>query len=79
MSNVVMAGETGTAATKNSTTFVDDLMTAVAAPLKAISGDTGTYHSENVVGLAAVVWGCAGFAAGDLWGAKVPFLGGRRA
>lgn len=78
MSNVMMAGASGTAATKNSTSFVDDLMTVLSAPMKVISGDTGTYHSENVLGMAAVVWGLAGFAAGDKWGASVPFLGGRR-
>lgn len=75
MSNVVMSGTT---ATKNSTSFLDNVMTVASAPLKALSGDTGTYHSEDVIGMAAIAWACAGFAAGDKWGASVPFLGGRR-
>lgn len=67
--------------TETPTTLIDKLVSAVTIPLGALTAEnatTSTFYNAADAGIASVAAFTAGFAAGDLWGDSVPFLGQRR-
>lgn len=73
---------TGTTAAVSNTTIVDNLMLGVTSPLAILSKEDEAegveYYSKKSVGQAVLVGAAAGFVAGDIFGDRVPVLGGRR-
>lgn len=73
---IPLTGVTGV--TKTSTTLFDKALGVVTLPLAAFKSDETAFISEKDAGVAVISGMAAGFALGDKFGAKVPFLGGRR-
>lgn len=79
---VTAAGVTAAGVTRTATTLVDNIVGGILSPLKAFSPEnadgSGTYVSEKAAGQGALLAFGAGFVTGDMFGDKVPLLGGRR-
>lgn len=80
MAKIIVSGTTEAPVyTKSATTVVDGITLAITAPLTALSSAEQTeYYSKDTVGVAAGVGMIGGFVLGDMFGDKVPLLGGRR-
>jgi hypothetical protein len=64
--------------TEVETTLVDDLMSALASPLKVLEGEPTEFVSPRVAAFAAIGYGLGGVMVGDRWGDSIPVLGGKR-
>lgn len=79
MSNMITKGGTAEAPTYVETeqTLVDNVVDAVTSPLNAFS-ESNEFINKQDAAQQVLIGAAAGFVAGDIWGAKVPVLGGRR-
>lgn len=79
---VTAEGAAAAGVVKTSQNIAQKALGVITLPLAAFKKEeasgAGTYVSEQSAGVAVIGAAVAGFMAGDLWGAKVPFLGGRR-
>lgn len=79
MSKIVKGGtEASPTYTHTATSLMDKALLAVSAPLAVFGGESTEFYSKDDVGVASAVGLTAGFVLGDMFGDKVPVLGGRR-
>jgi len=78
----IVIGADGATFTAKPTTIIDNVLVAATSLPKLFSGDGDivgqTYYSEKVVATAAVTGIVGGFVLGDMFGDRIPYLGGRR-
>lgn len=57
------------------TSFFDDVMDAVIAPLGVLSSDEETFYSKRTMGLSSAGWAAAGYALGARKPDLIPVIG----
>jgi len=79
MSNIITKGGTAEAPTYVETeqTFIDNVVDTVSSPLNAFTTSKEFVNKQDAA-QQVLMGAAAGFVAGDIFGAKIPVLGGRR-
>lgn len=79
MSKMITKGGTAEAPTYVETdqTLVDNLVDTVTSPLSAFT-ESKEFVNKQDAAQQVLIGAAAGFVAGDIFGGKVPILGGRR-
>lgn len=78
MSNLTLAAGNTTGVTVTGTTALTKVLNVVTLPLAAFTKDDTAFVSKQDAGIAVLGGMAAGFVLGDMFGAKVPLIGGRR-
>lgn len=79
MSNMITKGGTDQAPTYVETeqTMIDNVVDTVTSPLNAFT-ESKEFINKQDAAQQVLMGAAAGFVAGDVFGAKIPVLGGRR-